>query len=175
MDPCLNKENLFLSFLQYIAKMASILYDSLCCVTIQCPPALTLTSCLTSGMLAKRGWKAPVGLRLLPLVSQPLLWENSWASLLQDRSVMGQSQVTSVIMAEASIDQPKGSWLPDMWAAQPRSAKLPTWWLTPYAWAINMTYFMLLRLCVYFILFSYHIQRMPPKDKNSLTRLLSVQ
>lgn len=55
IDPRLNKENLFLSFLQQIAKMAPVPHHSLCHVPIQCPPTLTLTPCLANGMLTKQG------------------------------------------------------------------------------------------------------------------------
>lgn len=48
----------------------------------------------------------------------------SLSSLLQVRSVMGQSQVTSLIIAEASIDQPTGSWLPDMWASPTKTSRV---------------------------------------------------
>ena len=112
-------------------------------------------------------------IEITPSCASAITLEHAWATLVQDRSIMGQSHVTSVITAEASRDQSTGSWLPDKWASPTKTSRVTYLTDDPVCMGNKFDLWYATKiLCVLssFLPFHHRLHRMPKK-----TRVLSLE
>lgn len=119
------------------------------------------------------GLKTTSRIDITPSCASAIILEHAWATLVQDRSIMGQSHITSVITAEASRDQSTGSRLPDMWASSAKTSRVT--YLTDDPVGMGNKFDLWYATKILYVLssfppFHHHLHRMPKK-----TRVLSLE